>query len=159
MTKLEKFRKFGNFLALYSLSFVEVKHVKYTSSFYLWNFWVFARVKLGKSTSPLNMSLGRFTILENLPCLSCVYSFSGEIHMFLTCVILEFCLEGVYMPLWDTPQPPWVKYFTDGINVVGISVYFSIWSHLMKQRQLFLSPLDMATLYSMGGIEYGISRA
>ena len=50
--------------------------------------------------SPLNMSLRTFTILGNLPCLSCVYSLclSREIHKILTCVILEFCLDGIYSP-------------------------------------------------------------
>ena len=60
------------------------------------------QVKLGKYTSLLNMSLGMFTILENLPCLSCVYNlcFSLEIHKILTCAILKICLA---CHLWSLP--------------------------------------------------------
>ena len=89
-------REIQNISGTFPGRFLErVKLRKFMSSFYLWNLLLFARVKLGKYTN-MNIPLGTFTILENLPCLSCVYSlcFSWEIHKILTCIVLEFCLEG-----------------------------------------------------------------
>ena len=61
------------FFGTFSGHFLEqVKLGKFTSSFCLWNFLLFARVKLGKNTSLLNTSLGTFTILENLLCIQLV---------------------------------------------------------------------------------------
>ena len=52
---------------------------------------------------------------------------------------------------WDMPQPPQVKYIREGINVVGICVYF-LFEAFNEETQLFLSPLNTATLYSMGAL-------
>ena len=44
-------------------------------------------------------------------------------------IFLEWGLGPYPMKLqteWDMAQPPRVKYFRDGINVVGICIYFFI---------------------------------